>query len=327
MTVGKLQNARERLKLYQKKGTKAMIQLKRKFEGIIVANLTPYGEDGKLDEAAYRAHIEFMIERGVHGLFPIGTMGEGINIPLEEKKHIVDVLVDQNKDRIDLIVQGTCVNTEQTIEFAKYCYEHGVHAMALITPWFYPYDDENLYQNFKAVAEAVPDMPIFIYNNPGRANNKLTVKLYKRLLNDFENIVGVKDSSKDMGLFQDYVNEAPKEAIAISGSDSLFYLSLCAGAKGIVTAISNSHPEIFVALWDAFRAGDLEKACEIQDEINRMRTIFKIGPYASGYKYAIEKRGLKFGGFRLPLRDLTEAEKEKFEKAYADAEFIRKWEQ
>lgn len=303
-----------------------MISLKRKFEGIIVANLTPYGADGKLDETAYREHIEFMTTRGVHGLFPIGTMGEGINMPLEEKKHVVDVLVEQNRDRLDLLVQGTCANTEQSVEFAEYCYKRGVHAMALITPWFYPYDEENLYLNFKAVAEAVPDMPIFIYNNPDRANNKLTVKLYQRLVRDFENIVGVKDSSKDMGLFQDYVNELPEETIAISGSDSLFYLSLCTGAKGIVTAIANSHPEIFVALWDAYHAGELERARKIQEEINQMRGIFKIGPYASAYKYAIEKRGLRFGGFRLPLRDLNAQEMEKFEKAYQDAVFIKNWE-
>lgn len=303
-----------------------MITLKRKFEGIIVANLTPFTEDGHLDEPAYRDHIEFMIKRGIHGLFPIGTMGEGINIPLAEKKKIVDVLVDQVKDRIDIMVQGTCVNTAETIEFSKYCYDRGVHAMALITPWFYPYDDENLYQNFKAVAEAVPEMPIFIYNNPDRANNKLTVKLYKRVVNDFENIIGVKDSSKDMGLFQDYVNELPAQTLAISGSDGLFYLSLCAGAKGIVTAISNSHPEIFVALWDAFQAGDMKKACELQKVINQMRSIFKIGPYASGYKYAIQKRGLTFSGFRLPVRDLNDKEKERFEKAYEEAKFIKKWE-
>ncbi len=136
----------------------------------------------------------------------------------------------------------------------------------------------------------------------------------------------MKDSSKDMGLFQDYVNEARKEAIAISGSDSLFYLSLCAGGKGIVTAIANSHPEIFVALWEAYHGGDMAKACAIQNEINKMRSIFKIGPYASAYKYAIEKRGLTFGGFRLPLRDLTGQEKEKFEKAYEEAAFIKKWE-
>lgn len=303
------------------------MKLQRRFEGIIVANLTPYKEDGSLDEQAYREHIEFMISRGIHGLFPIGTMGEGINIPLEEKKEIVDVLVDQNKDRVDLMVQGTCANTEQSIEFAKYCYEKGVHAMALITPWFYPYDEENLYMNFAAIANAVPEMPIFIYNNPDRANNKLTVRLYKRLIHDFDNIIGVKDSSKDMVLFQDYVNSVPKDAIAISGSDGLFYLSLCVGAKGIVTAIANSHPEIFVALWNAYQKGNHELANELQKEINQMRSIFKIGPYASAYKYAIEKRGIPFGGFRPPMRDLNDAEKEKFEEAYAAADFIKKWEQ
>lgn len=303
-----------------------MIKLKRKFEGIIVANLTPFTEEGKLDEKAYREHVEFMIARGIHGLFPIGTMGEGINLSLAEKKHVVDVLVDQVKDRVDLLVQGTCVNTEESIEFARYCYDKGVHAMALITPWFYPYDEENLYQNFAAIAQAVPQMPIFIYNNPDRANNKLSVRLYKRLVHDFENIVGVKDSSKDMVLFQDYINELPEETIAISGSDGLFYPSLCVGAKGIVTAIANSHPEIFVALWDAFLAGEYQTANQIQKQINEMRSIFKIGPYASAYKYAIQKRGIEFGGFRLPVRDLTEAELDKFEKAYKEASFIKEWE-
>lgn len=303
-----------------------MIKLKRRFEGIIVANLTPFTEEGKLDEKAYREHIEFMIARGIHGLFPIGTMGEGINLSLAEKKHVVDVLIDQVKDRVDLLVQGTCVNTEESIEFAKYCYDKGVHAMALITPWFYPYDEENLYQNFAAIAQAVPQMPIFIYNNPDRANNKLSVKLYKRLVHDFENIVGVKDSSKDMVLFQDYINELPEESIAISGSDGLFYPSLCVGAKGIVTAIANSHPEIFVALWDAYQAGEYQTANQIQKQINKMRSIFKIGPYASAYKYAIQKRGIEFGGFRLPVRDLTESELCKFEKAYKEASFIKEWE-
>ncbi len=302
------------------------MELKRKFNGIIVANLTPFKENGEVDEKAYRDHIEFMIERGIHGLFPIGTMGEGINLPLDEKKKIVDILVDQVEDRIDLMIQGTCSNTEETVEFAKYCYGKGVHALALITPWFYPYDDENLYLNFAAVANAVPDMPIFIYNNPGRSTNKLSLKLYQRLYNDFDNIVGVKDSSKDMVLFQDYVNELPEEAIAISGSDGLFYPSLCVGAKGIVTAIANSHPEVFVALWDAYQAGDLDKANAIQKDINEMRNIFKIGPYVAAYKKAIEKRGIQFGVNKAPVRDLTDEELAKFEKAYNEAECIEKWE-
>ncbi len=298
----------------------------RRFEGIIVANLTPYKEDGSIDEDAYRQHLEFLINKGVHGVFPIGTMGEGVNIPLNEKKQVVDILVDQVDDRIDLMVQGTCVNTSETIEFAKYCQEKKVHALALITPWFYPYDDENLYLNFKQVAEAVPEMPIFIYNNPGRANNKISVSLYKRLINDFDNIIGIKDSSQDVSLFQDYINSAPEDKIAIIGSDGLFYPALCVGAKGIVTAIANSHPEIFVALWDAFQLGNHQKARELQKTINEMRKIFKIGPYVSAYKEAIEKRGLRFGGYRTPIRPLTSAEKDKFEAAYNAAEYIKDWE-
>ena len=302
------------------------MELKRKFQGIIVANLTPFTDSGEFDEKAYREHIEFMIGKGVHGLFPIGTMGEGINISLDKKKQIVDVLVDQVKDRIDLIVQGTCSNTEETIEFTKYCLKKGVHAMALITPWFYPYDDENLYQNFKSIAESVPEMPIFIYNNPGRSKNNVSAKLYKRLNHDFDNIVGIKDSSQDVVLLQDYVTNSKENALVISGSDGLFYPSLAVGAKGIVTAIANSHPEIFVELWNKFNEGDIEGARKIQVEINKMRQIFKIGPYVSAYKYAIAKRGIKFGGFKLPVRDLSDDEKKQFETAYNQADFIRKWE-
>lgn len=302
------------------------MELKRKFTGIIVANLTPFNADGSIDESAYRNHIEFMIEKGVHGLFPIGTMGEGINISLNEKKKVVDILVDQVKDRIDLMVQGTCSSTAETIEFARYCEEKGVHALALITPWFYPYDDENLYLNFSNVAKAVPNMPIFIYNNPGRSNNKISVALYKRLVEEFDNIIGIKDSSQDLALFQDYILNASKDSIAIIGSDGLFFPALEVGAKGIVTAIANSHPEIFVELWNEFNAGNIDKAKEIQKDINKMRDIFKIGPYVSAYKHAIQKRGIPFGGFRLPVRDLNEYEKNKFIEAYQNAEFIKYWE-
>jgi dihydrodipicolinate synthase/N-acetylneuraminate lyase len=106
----------------------------------------------------------------------------------------------------------------------------------------------------------------------------------------------------------------------------MFYPALCVGAKGIVTAIANSHPEIFVALWDAYNAGDHKKAHELQKIINNMREIFKIGPYVAAYKHAIEKRGLKFGGLRKPMRDLTPEEMDKFQKAYQAAEYIKDWE-
>lgn len=303
------------------------MELKRKFEGIIVANLTPFTNEGTdIDEVAYREHIEFMIKGGIHGLFPIGTMGEGMVLPMNLRKRAVDVLVDQVKDRIDLIVQATCTSTEETIEFAKYCLEKKVHAIALVTPWFYPYDDKNLYNFFKDVAMSVPDMPVFIYNNPGRSLNKVSVKLLNSLISDCNNIVGIKDSSKDMELFQDYNSKTPNDFITIIGTDGMFYPALCVGAKGIVTAIANSHPEIFVALWDAYQKGDHQQANELQITINKMREIFKIGPYATAYKYAIEKRGIKFGGMRKPMRDLTSDELEKFHSAYEKAKYIKEWE-
>ena len=304
-----------------------MIKLKRKFQGIIVANFTPFTEDGKdIDEKAYRAHLDFMIERGIHGLFPIGTMGEGMVLPNELRKRAVDILADQVKDRIDLIVQGTATSTEETIEFTKYCQAKGMHAMALVTPWFYPYDDKNLFGFFSEVADSVPDMPIFVYNNPGRSLNKVSVKLMNDLIKACPNIVGVKDSSKDMEVFQDYVSKTPDSFLKIIGTDGMFYPALCVGANGIVTAIAASHPEIFVALWDAFNRGEHEKARQLQFTINNMREIFKIGPYAAAYKHAICKRGLKFGGMRKPMRDLTADELEKFEKAYAAATYIKQWE-
>jgi dihydrodipicolinate synthase/N-acetylneuraminate lyase len=303
------------------------MNLTRKFEGIIVANLTPFTADGlDIDERAYREHIEFMIQKGVHGLFPIGTMGEGMVLPLYLRKKAVDILVDQVKDRIDLIVQATAQDTAETIEFAKYCYDKGVHAIALVTPWFYPYDNKNLYEFFASVAKAVPHLPIFIYNNPGRSLNKISVDFTKKLSEEFDNIIGIKDSSKDMEIFQDYNSKTKDEFITIIGTDGMFYPGLCVGAKGIVTAIANSHPEIFVALWDAYHNGEHEKARELQFTINKMREIFKVGPYVSAYKYAIEKRGLSFGGFRSPMRDLTPEELTLFNEGYEKAEYIREYE-
>lgn len=303
------------------------MKLERNFEGIIVANLTPFTDDGKdIDEQAYREHLEFLISKGVHGLFPIGTMGEGMVLPMNLRKKAVDILVDQVKDRVDTIVQATATSTEETVEFARYCQARGVHAVALVTPWFYPYDDKNLFGFFTEVAGAVEDMPVFIYNNPGRSLNKVSVKLLQQIIAASNNIVGIKDSSKDMEIFQDYNAKTPSDFITIIGTDGMFYPALCVGAKGIVTAIANSHPEIFVDLWNAFHAGEHKKARELQFVINNMREIFKIGPYVSAYKYAIQKRNLRFGGFRKPLRDLTKDEWEKFTKAYDNASYIKEWE-
>jgi len=304
-----------------------MMKTERKFEGIIVANLTPFTADGRdIDEGAYRDHIEFMIGRGIHGLFPIGTMGEGMVLPMALRKKAADAAISQARDRVDVIMQVTATSTEETIEFARYCRDRGTHAVALVTPWFYPYDDRNLFGFFSDVAKAVAGLPVFIYNNPGRSLNKVSVKLLKELVKECDNIVGVKDSSKDMEIFQDYNAKMPSGFKTIIGTDGMFYPALCVGASGIVTAIANSHPEIFVALWDAYRAGDHKKARQLQFVINEMREIFKIGPYVAAYKHVIEKRGVRFGGLRKPMRDLTAEEKEKFEKAYAAAMYIKDWE-
>lgn len=278
--------------------------------GVIPAVLTPFTKNGEVNEKGLRHYVNFLIEKGVHGLFPLGTNGSGPLMSVEDRKKVISIVVEETNNRIPVIVHTGAISTAETIEVTSHAAKVGASAAAIVTPWYFPHDDISLELHFSAVAEAVSNLPLYLYNIPGNAKNELKPKLVRKLVEKHSNIKGIKDSSKDLSRLQDYIWTLGEGYDVVVGTDALVYPALAMGATGVVSAVGNCFPEVMVELYDAYQSGDMEKAKELQYRANQVRDVLKLGPYITPYYEALRLRGIDVGEVKLPLRPLTDTEKE-----------------
>ncbi|MHB9146179.1 MAG: dihydrodipicolinate synthase family protein [Symbiobacteriia bacterium] len=282
---------------------------KGRMKGIFPAVFTPFTADGnRVDEAALRAHVEWLIEKGVHGLFVCGTNGEGPLLSTAEHDLVARAAAEQAKGRVPVLVQSGAMTTDGAVELLQNARAAGADGAAVVTPWYFTYDDESLYQHYRAVAAAAPDFPIFIYNIPGYARNDVKPSLAGRLADSTPNIIGVKDSSKDLDKTDAFIAALGPNRPVFVGTDSMVLPALSMGAAGGVAGIANVFPEPMVGIYEAYRAGELEEARRLQYLVTSIRTAMKGPAGMMLYKKALELRGLKAGGPRRPARPVTPAE-------------------
>ncbi|RLF14416.1 MAG: 4-hydroxy-tetrahydrodipicolinate synthase [Thermoprotei archaeon] len=279
----------------------------RDIYGVITALLTPFTKDGNIDEESLRELIRFQIEHEVNAFFPCGTAGEGMLMPPELRKKVTEIVVDEVNGKVPVIVHVGTSDTETTVELAKHAEDCGADAVSAITPYYYKHDVKSLILHYREISESV-DIPVYVYNNPGRTGINVTPEVLGRLV-DEANIKGIKDSSKDLIQFADYVLMFNDRINLIIGSDALFLPALVIGAKGLVSALSNVFPEVVVNVYKAIVNGNLEEARKAFFLMLKIRNVLKEGPYLAAYKEALNLRGIKFEGFRKPLRPLNEKER------------------
>lgn len=278
-------------------------------KGIIAAMQTPMNEDGSLNEAEMRNQINREIRAGVDGVFCLGTNGEFFILSLEERIRVMEIFVEEAKGRV-LVYAGTgCVGTADTIYLSREAQRIGVDVISVITPYFAAISQEELYEHYRAVAEAV-ELPIVMYNIPMRAGATIEPETVARLA-DIPNIVGVKDSSGKLELIQAYINATKgKEFAVLSGNDALILDTLKAGGTGGITAISNILPEIMVSIYKKYLAGDEAGARKAQDSIAPIRACFQYGNPNSIVKVATNLIGHPVGPCRKPFGLVPEEAKE-----------------
>jgi dihydrodipicolinate synthase/N-acetylneuraminate lyase len=289
-----------------------------KAHGIIVALHTPLTPAGEIHETALRDHLEWMVQSGIHGIFPCGTMGEGIALSDAQRRLVTEITVDQVKGRIFVMPQVTTNNTAAGIELSRHAQAAGADAISVIAPYFYPSDGPALDAFFGEIAGSVPDLPVYLYNNPGRSASGISSSLVGKLAKRVKNIVGIKDSSRDMILFQEYVEVGGDGFACIIGTDGLVFPAMMVGGVGVVSAVANPFPELMVALYDAAVAKQYERARKLQLLVNQLRGVLKIGPYLAGYKEVMRLRGRQFPlDMKAPLRGLNEKETTEIQAAFA----------
>ena len=276
-------------------------------KGVIVPLLTPMNADETINEKELRNQVNHQIESGIHALFPLGTNGEAYILSREEKEQVLKIVVDEAKGRVPVYGGTGCVSTKETIELSLKAKEIGIDVLSIITPSFAAASQDELYEHYKEVAEAV-DLPIVLYNIPARTGNALAPATVEKL-SKIPNIVGVKDSSGNFDNMLQYIEKTRyrKDFAVLSGNDSLVLWCLLAGGRGGIAGCANVFPSTMASIYDTFVAGDLEKAREIQDSIRSFRDCFKFGNPNTIVKTAVSLLGYPVGKCRKPFCQVPEA--------------------
>ncbi|MEM3765520.1 MAG: 4-hydroxy-tetrahydrodipicolinate synthase [Candidatus Bathyarchaeia archaeon] len=281
---------------------------KFKIEGIITALLTPLTKDEQINEDAYKQLIDFQIEQGIQGFFPLGTAGEGMKLSLEKRKKAAEIVVDHTDGRVPIILHVGTQDTEMTLHLAKHAKNIGVDAIGAVGPFFYKPDTQGLIQHYQRIGEAV-DLPLFVYNNVDRQGYNITPETFRRIAEKTQQIAGLKDTSYNIEQMEDYVHMFGKEYTIIGAGDSIIFPIFAVGAAAHISMISNVFPKLTIQVYENTKKGDYKKARELQFILNELRNIFRKGPYITPYKEAMKiLYGIDLGAVSSPLRSMTNDE-------------------
>ena len=296
----------------------------KEIEGIIPAVVTPFDKNEDVDEGGFRKIINYLIDSGVHGLFPVGSQGEFFSLTNEEKKRLIDIAVEETRGRVFVMPNTGAITTRESIELSQYAEEAGADCVSVITPFFISPNQEELYHHIKDICQSVK-IPVLCYNNPGRTGGvALTPATLARLAEEVPNFAGIKDSSGDLTLVAEMIRLCPPHFKVIMGRDSLIYGALTYGAAGAIAATANVAPKLIVGIYRAVREGDFNKAKEYQRELAPLRTAFGLGSFPVVVKEALTMMGLPGGRCRKPIQPLTEEKRAQLRDILANMGLIPK---
>ena len=265
-------------------------------KGVVVPIITPIDEDELIDEAKLREQADYVINGGVSGILLCGSNGEFYMIEEDEMYRALRIMLDQVAGRVPVYFGIGAISTKKCVRLAKTAVEIGADAVSVLQPMFLKPTADELYLHFRTIAEAVPDTPMLIYNNPGRVGYSLTADLVDRLAHEVPNIAGIKDTSGDMTLTAEFIRRTRDVNFRVfGGKDTLLYASLCHGAVGGVCTAANFMPELITDIYNKYVAGDLAGALEAQFKLNPVRISMDGASFPVAAKDMANLRGRDIG--------------------------------
>ena len=275
--------------------------MQKKIEGVIAVPLTPFDQDGNIDYTAIEEIIEFMIGKGIHGMFPCGSVSLGPLMKPEERKQVLEFIVKVNQERVPIIAQIGAADTRTSVDLARHAQSLRVDAVASIPPFYIPTDEEAIYEHFKEIKEAV-EIPVYAYNNLW-TGKVISPRLFKRLVD--LGYQGMKDAGENILLHYNYLRIAPSSFNLLMGNETLALPAFAMGINGFTSGTVNAFPELNLELYRSFKKGELEKAAKLQQKILQLTEILSIAPAISNIYACIKMRGINFGQPRRPLRSVS----------------------
>lgn len=289
----------------------------KKLCGVVPPVVTPMHENGEIDYESLQSLCEFLINAGVDGLYPNGSTGEMGFLTIEEREKVAETVVKTANHRVTVFVMVGTNNVQDTIRLARHAQKIGADGIGVVTPYYYKLDDTELFDYFVEIASSVPkDFPIYLYGIPQCAVNDISISLAEKVADKCPNVIGIKYSYPDMDKIHKFGNIRNGDFSVICGPDNFFYLTLCDGGDGTISGNANCIPELFIAVRDAFTAGDYKKAERLQRKVNKLIPIISGPNNNARYKAVLKRRGIiKTDMMRKPFRPITDDEKnDLFEK-------------
>jgi dihydrodipicolinate synthase/N-acetylneuraminate lyase len=275
-----------------------------KLEGIFTPNLVPLDRHGEINEVELRRYVDWLIDRGVHGLYPNGSTGEFTRFTPEERRRIIQIVCDQAAGRVPVLAGAAEANARETIRACEAYHEYGARAVAIVSPFYYKLSPESVYAYFREIARNTP-IDVTLYNIPMFAS-PIDVPTIRRLA-EFPRIVAIKDSSGDMAFMlrmMAAVQPVRPDFVFLTGWEAALAPMLLMGCQGGTNATSGIVPEVTRKLYDLCRQQRLDEARTLQ---LRLLELFDAMIYSAdfpeGFRAAAELRGFEFGRSRQPLSE------------------------
>ncbi len=286
------------------------------FKGSLVALITPMRDDGAVDQAALARFVAWQIEQGTHGLVPVGTTGESPTLTHAEHKRVVEITVEVARGRVPVIAGAGSNSTAEAIDLARHAKQAGADAVLVVTPYYNKPTQEGLYLHYTAIADAC-DIPIIIYNIPGRSVVDMSVETMARLARH-RNIIGVKDATANLTRPLHTSRACGDEFCQLSGEDHTALAFLAAGGVGCISVTGNIAPRLCSAMHTAWQEGRLAEAMEIQRRLVPLHDAMFTETSPGPVKYAAALLGHTSEHCRLPLAPVAEATKARVRAAMAE---------
>ena len=265
-------------------------------KGVVVPILTPIDKNELIDEKKLREQVDYVIDGGVLGILAFGSNGEFYVIEEDEMERGLKIMADQAAGRVPVYFGIGAISTKKCCRLAKMAVENGAAGISVLQPMFLKPTESELYLHFKTIAESVPETPVLLYNNPGRANYTLSANLVDRLAHEVENIVGMKDTSGDITQTSEFIRRTRDVNFKVfGGKDTLLYASLCHGAVGGVCTAANFMPELITDVYNKYVAGDLNGSLEAQFKLNPVRLSMDGASFPVAAKDMANLRGREIG--------------------------------
>ena len=289
--------------------------------GTGTALVTPFKANGTIDEKSLRGLVEWQIKNKVEFLVPCGSTGESATMTRDERRRVIEIVVDQNKGRVPVIAGTGTNSTLDSLDFTHDAKEVGADAVLLVGPYYNKPTQEGFYQHFKRIVEEC-DVKAVLYNVPGRTASNMLPETTLRLAEEVENVIAIKEASNNLEQIMQIIKYRPKDFAVLSGEDSLTLPIITAGGDGVISVISNEVPKDYSDLTRAALKGDLKKAQALH---YKLFELMKANFYESNpipVKTALHLMGKIEESLRLPLTKMSKSHREKLKKVLKDLKLI-----